>query len=135
MNKKEIDRALKKLEKEDEVDRSSQQLEEEVGMSASYNTTMKSNLVWQDRGGHEEAIIGDFVDGDGVRFTLQYLPTCYRRGPWKLLVEVANGEGHEKWGCFDDQDQPMRYYHSQWNARTEAQSIANVLSADRSKRP
>ena len=78
-----------------------------------------------------EAMIGDYAAGDGVCFTLEYRRTCYRRGPWRLLVEVASGPGHTKWGCFDEQDQPMRYYHNEECARREAQSIADVLASDR----
>lgn len=90
-----------------------------------------SQLVWTSVGMHEEAIVGDFVGGDGVRFTLQHMPTCYRRGPWKLLIEVAGGPAHHKWGCFDDQDQPERWYHHEQSARAEAQALANVLLKDR----
>lgn len=81
----------------------------------------------------EEAAIGQFDDGDGVRFSLVCYPSCYRRGAWRLLVEVAEGSRHHLWGCFDDQDQPMRYFHSEECARREAQAIANVLLMDRGK--
>jgi hypothetical protein len=94
---------------------------------------MNDRLVWVRAEHHREAIIGDFAGGDGVRFTLQHMPTCYRRGPWKLLVEVAHGSMHKAWGCFDDADQPMRYYHYENSAIAEAQAIARVLVADRSK--
>lgn len=70
---------------------------------------------------------------DGVTFTLTHHPTCYRRGPWRLLIEVIGGQNHHKWGCFDDQDQPMRYFHSEGNAKDEAEFIAKVLLEDRKK--
>ena len=91
-------------------------------------------LEWKKIERYEDAIIGDFEGGDGVRFHLSYHPTCYRRGPWRLLIEVADGEGHMQWGCFDDQDQPQRYYHGEDAARSEAQAIATVLIAGRMQR-
>ena len=77
----------------------------------------------------QEATIGDFAGGDGVRFTLDHRPTCHRRGPWHLLIEVA--ERNHEWGCFDDQDQPSRWYHSQDAAQEEARLLAAVLLKDR----
>lgn len=106
----------------------------EYAMHTQKDVRINAVLEWKHFNFHTEAIIGDFDGGDGVRFTLQHLPTCYRRGPYKLLVEVAPGENHEKWGCFDDADQPMRYYHFELNAFEEAQQIAWVLAADREKR-
>ena len=98
----------------------------------------ESLLRWQGRGGephrYEEATVGDFDGGDGVRFTLDYRATCYRRGPWHLIVEVARGVDHYKWGCFDAADQPERNYHSELCARVEAQAIADVLYRDRQAR-
>ncbi len=91
------------------------------------------SLEWRLTGSYREATIGDFDGGDGVRFSLEYRSTCYRRGPWRLLVEVARGPNHTKWGCFDEADQPERYYHNEECARREAQSIADVLVADRGK--
>jgi hypothetical protein len=91
-------------------------------------------LEWRKAPYCPEATIGDFDGGDGVRFSLEHRPTCYRRGPWRLLVEVAHGPNHTKWGCFDEADQPERYYHNEDCAKREAQSIADVLAADRSKR-
>lgn len=92
-------------------------------------------LKWE-KGGkyHEEAKIGQPKEGDGVTFSLEYYPTCYRRGQWKLVIEVAGGPAHRKWGCFDSQDQPIRYYHREESARTEAEAIAAVLLADRAKK-
>lgn len=92
-------------------------------------------LHWQNTEyeGHLEAIVGDFEGGNGVRFSLDHRPTCYRRGPYNLLVEVAHGPDHIKWGCFDDADQPQRYYHRKENALSEAQAIADVLVRDRLK--
>ena len=88
-------------------------------------------LEWKQEGGYEEAIVGEFDAGDGVRFCLSHYPTCYRRGQWRLLIEVASGPKHELWGCFDEQDQPQRWYHSRGNALSEAQAIADVLVLDR----
>ena len=88
-------------------------------------------LNWVSMGSWEEAVVGCFDDGDGVRFTLVPQPTCYRRGPWKLLVEVAFGPKHHLWGCFDDADQPLRYYHAKSHALAEAELIAKVLLEDR----
>lgn len=88
-------------------------------------------LRWRRHGAYEEALLGDFEGGDGVRFSLEHRPTCYRRGSWRLLVEVAPGPHHNDWGCFDAADQPERNYHSESCARREAQSIADVLLRDR----
>lgn len=85
-------------------------------------------LIWQDTQFGPEAQIGDFEAGDGVRFSVSHMPTCYRRGPWRLLIEVAGSP--RKWGCFDDQDQPMRWYHSLERLKAEAQAIAEVLEVD-----
>jgi hypothetical protein len=95
---------------------------------------MNDHLTWVEHSSYYEATVGNFDEGDGVRFTLQCLPTCYRRGPWKLLIEIASGPMHHKWGCFDADDQPMRYYHVKESAYTEAQEIARVLVADRLSR-
>lgn len=75
--------------------------------------------------------LGDFPGGDGVRFVSQFFPTCHRRGKWRLTVEVAGGPGHELWGCFDDQDQPVRNYHSPETMFLEAEAIAEVLWQER----
>lgn len=85
-------------------------------------------LEWRDTQWGPEALLGDFAGDDGVRFSLMHMPTCHRRGPWRLLVEVA--DARREWGCFDEQDQPMRWYHSEQRAREEAQAIADVLVAD-----
>jgi hypothetical protein len=92
-----------------------------------------ATLVWQVIDRYQEAVLGDFEEGDGVRFSLEYYPTCYRRGRWRLLVEVAQGPAHKLWGCFDDQDMPLRWYHFEANAKAEAQEIARVLLADRTR--
>jgi hypothetical protein len=76
----------------------------------------------------EEAWIG--TEDDGVRFSLDYRPTCHRRGMYRLLIEVIR-PNHDEWGCFDDADQPMRNYHIKENALSEAEAIANVLLSDR----
>jgi hypothetical protein len=78
---------------------------------------------------YEEAILG--TPEDGVRFTYVYQGSCYRRGQHKLLIDVFGGPNHEKWGCFDDQDQPMRYYHKKTNLLSEANEIALILLIDR----
>jgi len=92
--------------------------------------TLDSMLVWRAVDRYQEAILGDFEGGDGVRFTLECYATCYRRGRWKLLVEIAHGVAHQLWGCFDDQDMPLRWYHVEANAKDEAQAIARVLYRD-----
>lgn len=89
-------------------------------------------LNWKTTAYGEEAELGNFEDVDGVRFSLLHLPTCYRRGPWRLLIEID--DYHGAWGCFDDQDQPMRYYHSLERAKAEAQAIAGVLLDDYEKK-
>jgi len=88
-------------------------------------------LRWKPIGGDssQEAHLGS--KSDGVSFCLSYHPTCYRRGPWRLLVEVCHGRHHLDWGCFDDQDQPLRYYHSEETAKAEANALAAVLLKDR----
>lgn len=88
-------------------------------------------LTWTNHRSHQEARVG--TDGDFVDFCLSGHVTCYRRGPWRLLVTVCGGENHTKWGCFDDADQPTRYYHSEAIAKAEADAIARVLLADRKK--
>lgn len=64
----------------------------------------------------------------GVQFTLTYQASCQRRGRWKLLIEVAAGKWHHAWGCFDEQDQPMRLYHNTSAALLEAETLADVLT-------
>lgn len=93
-----------------------------------------NKLEWKKQDGYEEALLGEYTAGDGVRFTLTIHPTCYRRGPYKLLIEVAGGENHHKWGCFDEDDQPTRWFHGKEVAFYEAQAIADVLYFDRFKR-
>lgn len=96
----------------------------------------KRLLQWKpgDAAHYYEAVIGSEKDGDGARFTLEYVGTCYRRGRWKLLVEVFEGPKHHDWGCFDSADQPMRWYHVLENAIEEAEAVAAVLLADRMER-
>lgn len=79
-----------------------------------------------------QALLGQ--PDDGVTFNLTYYPTCYRRGRWRLIVDVLHGPRHHTWGCFDEADQPMRNYHSSANAIEEAEAIAAVLWADRMER-
>jgi hypothetical protein len=90
------------------------------------------NLDWKDTQFGPEAILGDFGAGDGVRFSVMHMATCYRRGPWRLLIEIE--DQHRTWGCFDDQDEPTRYYHSLDRLKAEAQAIADVLVADHSRK-
>ena len=85
---------------------------------------VQSMLGWVSDGHHYEARIGGL---SGVTFTLECLPTCYRRGPWRLMVTVDHGPDHHRWGCFDDADQPMRYYHKLESAIAEADAIAHEL--------
>lgn len=85
-------------------------------------------LEWKDTQYGPESHLGDFDGGDGVRFSVMHMPTCYRRGPWRLLIEVEDRE--RTWGCFDSQDEPMRWYHSFDRLKEEAQAIADVLVAD-----
>lgn len=92
------------------------------------------DLPWVKNGTWWSAVLGDPDGGDGVRFSLEHRPTCYRRGPWLLKVEVVSGPGHELWGCFDEQDQPVRNFHDPGRALDEANAIAHVLWADRVKR-
>jgi hypothetical protein len=89
-------------------------------------------LDWKETGNSEVATLG--VPGDCVIFYLTYYRTCYRRGQHRLLVEICGGENHEKWGCFDDADQPERHYHLKESARNEAEEIARVLLTDRLKK-
>lgn len=79
-----------------------------------------------------EATLG--TETDGVHFSLDFRKTCYRRGPWCLMITVCGGDNHHRWGCFDDADQPTRYYHDHSCAIKEASLIAEVLWADRQKR-
>lgn len=80
----------------------------ETAQRLSTNTPL---LVWKQNGldNYDESQLG--TPDDGVLFTLSYWPTCYRRGPWRLLVTVCGGENHRLWGCFDEADQPERNYH------------------------
>lgn len=78
------------------------------------------------------AVLGNAKE-DRVEFFLMRQMSCYRRGIWKLLIEVCGGPNHYRWGCFDEQDQPVRYYHSKECALSEAESIARVLLTDRLK--
>lgn len=97
----------------------------------------KRLLQWtplKDHGNCWDAVIGSEEAGDGARFSLEYVGTCYRRGRWKLLIEVFGGPKHHDWGCFDDADQPTRWYHVLENAIEEAEAIAAVLVADRMER-
>lgn len=102
-----------------------------MGSATFMGAKVASALGWVSDGYHYEARIGGL---SGVTFTLEYLPSCYRRGQWRLLVVVDHGPDHERWGCFDDADQPMRYYHKLESAVAEADAIAEVLLADFAKR-
>jgi len=94
---------------------------------------MEPKLNWLQREGYQEATIGDYYapEHDGVRFSIQFYSTCYRRGRHRLLIEIGVGPNHEKWGCFDEADQPQRWYHLEENAKSEAEAIATVLLRDR----
>jgi hypothetical protein len=89
-------------------------------------------LEWKDTQWGPEAVLGDFAADDGVRLSIMHMPTCYRRGPWRLLVEIE--DRNATWGCFDEQDQPMRWYHSLQRLQEEAQAIADVLMADHDRK-
>ena len=80
-------------------------------------------LSWTDIGGYCEAGISN--SSGGARFTITYHATCNRRGPWRLLIEVS-----KSWGCFDEADEPQRYYHSLKRALGEAQDIADAIVPD-----
>ena len=103
----------------------------EFARSTVWELVRNDTLIWKKTPWGMEAILADFSGGDGVRFSLEHVPTCYRRGPWKLYVEVTSSPNHHKWGCFDDADQPTRWYHRRSNAVDEAALIAEVLWKDR----
>lgn len=86
-------------------------------------------LDWKPTGDGESYQVAQIGPGgdDFVRFYLIHRPTCHRRGPWVLRVEVCEGPNHIAWGCFDEQDQPTRYFHDPKNAMDEAARIATVL--------
>lgn len=90
-------------------------------------------VVWVDHGTYQEARLGDPDNGDGVVFTRQLQPTCYRRGPHFLQIIIASGWAHNKWGCFDGQDRPERNYHNLEALEMEVASLARVLVTDRLK--
>lgn len=79
---------------------------------------------------YREAVLTNPDASVGVRFSIVYQPTCYRRGQYKLLIEIMDGPYQFAWGRFDNQDQPLRYYHSDSHALAEAQMIADVLQID-----
>ncbi len=68
---------------------------------------------------------------DGMMFTKSYMKTCRRRGPFRLFIEECVGRNKPKWGCFDEVDQPMRWYHNPECLNIEARSLAIVLLQDR----
>ena len=82
-------------------------------------------LDWKRTEFGDEAILGNFDDDDGVRFSLQHLPTCHIRGPWRLLIEVEDRK--RVWPSFDLADSPMRWYHSFSRAQAEAEAIAEKM--------
>lgn len=89
------------------------------------------NLDWQPgEYRNVEAVLKNPDETVGVRFSLDVYPTCFRRGPYRLLIDVESGPYHIAWGCFDHQDQPMRWYHSKDTAMSEAQAIADVFVRD-----
>lgn len=87
-------------------------------------------MPWQMHGAHGapgtwyEVTLGP--PSDMARFTLEHYPTCHRRGPWKLSIDAG-----PRWGCFDEQDQPVRWYHLRKSALAEAEAIAEALLTDR----
>lgn len=95
----------------------------------------KRKLKWvPDPEGGETVYAFLGVPGDSVMFSLTHYPTCYRRGQWRLMIEVAHGPKHHDWGCLDSDDQPLRNFHSLFNAIDEAELIAAVLEKDRLQR-
>jgi hypothetical protein len=92
----------------------------------SANVINSTGFKWQNKGGYEEL----WLEKD-VRFTLVHQATCHRRGPWKLLIEVL--QHIHDWGCFDDQDAPLRYYHSEERAKAEAEAIAEILTKEKKR--
>lgn len=74
---------------------------------------------------YEEAELGEFYKGNGVRFALEYWPTCTLRGRYRLLIERDSPEGD-----IDEMDQPMRYYHDKDRAKAEAEAFARALHGD-----
>lgn len=93
---------------------------------------MSERLVWGETDFGAEATLGDFASGGWVRFSLRFLATCHRRGQWRLLVEMSGSPA--AWGCFDESDQPMRYYHDRGRAMAEAEAIASMLIREREQR-
>ena len=89
-------------------------------------------LEWKDAPYGADAVMGDHENRDGVHFTIEFVPTCYRRGQFKLLIEVLDKD--RTWGCFDEQDQPMRYFHSMDRLKGEADAIALVLAKDHERK-
>ncbi len=87
------------------------------------------HLLWIKEDSYWLAWLG--TGKDGVRFTASHHPTCHRRGPWRLLIDVAGGPHHNDWGCFDEADQPLRYFHDVGNLLGEAETIADVLLKER----
>ena len=79
-----------------------------------------------------EAILGDFKGDDGVRFSIQDMPTNNIRGRHRLLIEVSDHT--HRWPAFDLNDQPMRYYHEIAAAKSEAEAIAAAMSEVRNRR-
>lgn len=52
--------------------------------------TETSVLHWFQLDAYEwQAVIGKPSAGDGVTFHMSYYSSCYRRGQWRLLIEVA----------------------------------------------
>lgn len=74
---------------------------------------MKMNVLkWEAKDGYWEART---EQDSGIYCTVNFLPTCNIRGPWRLVMEVPG---------WDEMDQPMRYYHSFDTAVLEASNIA-----------
>lgn len=96
----------------------------------------KQKLKWvadPESGETVYAFIGEY--GDHVMFSLTHYPTCHRRGQWRLIVDVCDWSPHHyDWGCFDSDDQPLRNFHSLFNAIEEAELIAAVLLKERLER-
>lgn len=90
-------------------------------------------LEWEtsaDFGTLARAVLKSPDGTDGVVFELSVHPTCHRRGPYWLRMWVEGGPYHHAWGCLDEQDQPLRFYHLLESAQKEANAIAAALQRD-----
>lgn len=73
---------------------------------------------------YDEATLGDFFHHKGFRFSIIDMPTNNIRGRYRLLIEPGGRESSDR---FDNDDQPMRYYHDRECLLSEAEAIATAL--------